>query len=76
MSAVTGLDRPRGNQRNVVLVTRHTRLEELVVRHHTLEQARFYIEHLGADFSDYLRENAAYAKALQVTVETLQAWGR
>ncbi len=65
-----------GNQRKVVLITRHTRLEELVVRHHTLEQARFYIEHLGADFSDYLRENAAYAKALQVTVETLQAWGR
>jgi NAD kinase len=73
VSAATGLS---GNQRKVVLVTRHTRLEELVVRHHTLEQARFYIEHLGADFSDYLRENAAYAKALQVTVETLQAWGR
>ncbi len=64
------------NQRKVVLVTRRTRLEELVVRHHTLDQARFYIEHLGADFSDYLRENAAYAKALQMTVETLQAWGR
>lgn len=63
-------------QRKVVLVTRHTRLEELVVRHHTLDQARFYIEHLGADFSDYLRENVAYAQALQVTVQALQAWGR
>jgi NAD kinase len=64
------------NNRKVVLVTRHPRLQELVVRHHTLDQARFYIEHLGADFSDYLRENAAYAKALQTIVETLQAWGR
>ena len=38
--------------RKVVLVTRQTRLEELVARHHTLSQARFYLEHLGADFTD------------------------
>ena len=64
------------SDRKVVLVTRRTRLEELVARYHTLAQARFYIEHLGADFSDYLRENSAYAQSLQVTVEALQAWGR
>lgn len=64
------------SERKVVLVTRRTRLEELVARYHTLAQARFYIEHLGADFSDYLRENAAYASSLQYTVDTLQAWGR
>lgn len=63
-------------ERKVVLVTRKTRLEELVVRHHTLGQARFYVEHLGADFTDYVRENAAYAQSLQVTIEALQAWGR
>ncbi len=63
-------------ERKVVLVTRHTRLDELLARHHTLAQARFYIEHLGADFSDYLRENAAYAESLRVAVEALQAWGR
>jgi len=63
-------------ERKVVLVTRRTRLEELVARYHTLAQARFYIEHLDADFSDYVRENAAYAHSLQVAVEVLQAWGR
>lgn len=62
--------------RKVVLVTRRTRLEELVARHHTLAQARFYIEHLGADFADYVKENAAYAQSLDVTVTALQAWGR
>jgi NAD kinase len=62
--------------RKVVLVTRQTRLEELVARHHTLSQARFYLEHLGADFTDYLRESEAYARSLRITVETLQAWGR
>lgn len=65
-----------GSERKVVLVTRRTRLEELLAKHHTLAQARFYIEHLGADFSDYVKENAAYAQSLRVTVDALQAWGR
>jgi NAD kinase len=60
----------------VVLVTRRTRLDELVARYHTLAQAKFYIEHLGADFGDYLRESEAYAASLRGVVETLQAWGR
>ena len=64
------------SERKVVLVTRRTRLEDLVVRHHTLAQARFYLEHLGADFADYLQENAAYAHSLHQVVQTLQTWGR
>jgi NAD kinase len=64
------------SERKVVLVTRRTRLEDLIAQHHTLGQARFYVEHLGADFSDYLKESAAYAHGLQLTVEALQAWGR
>lgn len=63
-------------ERKVVLVTRHTRLEELVARFHTLAQAKFYVEHLGADFSDYEREHAAYAKAKQDVLGTLQTHGR
>lgn len=62
--------------RRVVLVTRKTRLEDLVVRHNTLAQARFYIEHLGDDFGDYLKENEAYAASLRVAVEALERWGR
>jgi len=64
------------SDRKVVLVTRRTRLEELVARYHTLAQARFYIEHLGADFSDYVNESESYAQSLRSTVATLQAWGR
>lgn len=62
--------------RKVVLVTRRTRLQDLVARYHSISQAQFYIEHLGADFSDYVREDAAYAQGLQICVQTLQAWGR
>lgn len=63
-------------ERKIVLVTRHTRLEELILRYHTLSQVRFYIEHLGADFADYLRENEAYARSLRITADALQEWGR
>lgn len=69
-------DRTVQGERRVVLVTRRTRLDELVARYNTLGQARFYVEHLGADFSDYLRENEAYAASLRVAVQALQAWGR
>ncbi|WP_354004436.1 sugar kinase [Ramlibacter pallidus] len=65
-----------GRDRRVILVTRQTRLQELVARHNTLAQARFYLEHLQADFGDYLREDEAYSRSLRVTVEALEQWGR
>lgn len=62
--------------RKVVLVTRRTRLEELIARYHTLDQARFYIERLGTDFADYEREHHAYGAARATVIETLEAHGR
>jgi NAD kinase len=63
-------------ERKVVLVTRRTRLEELVARYHTVAQARFYIEHLDADFSDYVREHEVYLEARRATLDALEARGR
>jgi hypothetical protein len=60
----------------IVLVTRPTRLAELVIRFNTVSQARFYIEHQGADFSDYLREDETYHRALSETQSTLSQVGR
>jgi NAD kinase len=48
----------------IVVVTRKTRLEELIERFNSREQARFYIEHMGADFTDYEREHNTYQQAL------------
>jgi NAD kinase len=48
----------------VVLVTRRTRLEELIDRFNTRGQAKFYIEHAGGDFGDYEREHEAYHRSL------------
>ncbi len=62
--------------RKIVLVTRKTRLEDLIARYHTPAQAKFYVEHLGADFSDYQREHDVYMAARQHTVQVLEQWGR
>jgi len=60
----------------IVLVTRPTRLAELVTRFNTVSQARFYIEHQGADFTDYLREDETYHRALTETQTVLAQAGR
>ena len=63
-------------ERKVVLITRRTRLEELVAKYHSVAQARFYLEHLGADFSDYLAEHETYAAAKRTVTTALEAHGR
>jgi NAD kinase len=67
---------PAKNDRKVVLVTRHTRLEELIARYHTLAQAKFYVEHLGADFGDYVSEHEAYEAAKRIVLAAIEAHGR
>jgi NAD kinase len=62
--------------RKIILVTRRTRLEDLTIRYHTAVQARFYVEHLGADFTDYQREHDTYLAMKQRTLEVLEQWGR
>jgi NAD kinase len=67
---------PAANDRKVVLVVRRTRLEDLIARFLTADQARFYVEHLGADFSDYQREHDVYQAERSRTVQALEQWGR
>jgi NAD kinase len=63
-------------QRRIVLVTRRTRLDDLVARLNTVEQARFYVEHMGADFGDYETEQATYHKAVEAAQAQLARCGR
>ena len=50
----------------VVMVTRKTRLVELIERFNTRAQAKFYIEHAGGDFDEYEAEDTAYRRALEI----------
>ena len=64
------------NDRKIVLVTRKTRLEDLIAKFLTAAQAKFYVEHLGADFSDYQREHDIYQAELHQALQALEQWGR
>lgn len=56
----------------IVLVTRKTRLEELIERFNTQAQAQFYIEHAGGDFSAYLLEHDAYQRSLETVRRSIE----
>lgn len=66
----------RLTENKIILVTRTTRLDELIARFNTVEQAKFYIEHLGADFEDYESEHRRYTEALRATEMQLRELGR
>src|SRR5688572_32670841 len=57
--------------KKIVIVTRKTRLQELVERFNTRSQAKFYIEHSGGDFDDYECEDDAYRSSLEVLRRSL-----
>lgn len=66
----------RVTEAKIILVTRRTRLDELVVQYNSREQAKFYIEHMGADFADYVREHEQYMRAFTEAKSTLSLLGR
>jgi NAD kinase len=63
-------------ENKIVLVVRPTRLDDLVARFNTVQQAQFYVEHLGADFSDYLAEHHRYRAAVARAEAVLRDLGR
>ena len=66
----------RLTENKIILVTRRARLDELISRFNTIDQAKFYVEHLGADFSDYVVERETYRSSLAETQVILEKLGR
>ncbi|MBO4505311.1 MAG: sugar kinase [Lachnospiraceae bacterium] len=60
----------------IVIVSQKTRLQELIERFNTKEQAQFYIEHLGASFADYTEEDRKYTEALSLVKHAAEANAR
>ena len=54
----------KARDQRFVLVTRKTRLQELIERFNTWPQARFYLEHNRVDAQDYLDEHDLYTKRI------------
>ena len=66
----------KNNQQRVVLITRKSRLEELLYRFNTIAQSKFYIEHLGGDFGDYEDEHKQYLSVVSQAVKILSNIGK
>jgi Predicted sugar kinase len=65
----------RLTDRKIILITRKTRLENLIVRYNTIQQAQFVIEHSGNDFTDYLDEDRQYKNVLTKMLSVLERLG-
>ncbi len=66
----------RMTDNKIVLITQKTRLEDLIYRHNSIGQAKFYIEHHGGDFSDYEVEHSKYQESISVAKDFLEKYGR
>ncbi|MCE9572866.1 MAG: NAD+ kinase [Deltaproteobacteria bacterium] len=55
----------------IVVVSRKTRLAELIERFNTRAQAKFYIERAGGNFADYVDEDAAYQRSMEIVLRQL-----
>jgi len=66
----------RVTDKKIIIVTRRTRLEDLIARFNTIAQAQFYIEHMGSDFTDYIQEDERYKKAVRYAFDELESVGR
>ncbi len=64
------------SQRRFVVISRKTRLQELVQRFNTWPQAKFYLEHNHVDVLDYLDEHDNYLKQLSAVERCLKELGR
>lgn len=66
----------RLSERKIVVVRRRSRLDDLIARFNSTAQARFYVEHLGADFSDFELEHEEYVEAIARAQAAVSLMGR
>lgn len=67
---------PRISDRNIILVHRETRLDGLIRRHNTREQAAFYLQSRGDRVADYQDEDRELKQVLELAEKTLRQYGR
>lgn len=66
----------RYSERRIRLVTRKTRLDDLIARHNTVDQARFAIQSRGGNFADIESEHNQFFQVKSQVQKLLDAHGR
>jgi NAD kinase len=62
-------------ENRIVIVTRTTRLKQVLESQNTVSQAKFYIKNLGSDFDDYENEHNTYNESVQSVKRSLDDLG-
>ncbi len=65
----------KSKSQRFILVTRKTRLQELIERFNTWPQAKFYLEHNQVDVQDYLDEHDLYIQRVKEAEVMLRSIG-
>jgi NAD kinase len=60
----------------IIIVHKPTRLDALVAKFNTVQQAEFYIEHLHGSFADYEQEHETYYNALSELSAAASLFGK
>lgn len=66
----------RISERKIILIYRDTRLDELITRHNTREQVRFYLESRGQNYDEYEDEDRRIKQEINALSERLAQLGR
>jgi hypothetical protein len=66
----------RLSERKIILVHRETRIDGLIRRHNTRDQAAFYIQSRGDNFAEYLDEDRELKSSLNQIDSLLRRYGR
>lgn len=65
----------RHSEQKIVLVVRETRIQKLKQRFNTSEQAKFFVERRGGNFTDYVNEDDRYQSSVGEAEAILQKSG-
>jgi len=62
--------------RKIVIIKKPTRLDQLVARFNSIQQVKFYIEHIDGNFEDYESEHSAYQNSLEIVIRNIEKVAR
>jgi len=63
-------------KRKIILVTRRTRADELLMRFNNMMQATFYVEKMGGSIDEYVEESNVYKDVVAAALDQLQSLAR
>lgn len=64
------------SERKIVIITKHTRADELVKKFNNMTQAAFYVKKMGGDIDEYVDESNTYKEAVSTSFNFLQGFAR